>query len=76
MSYKLKYNQPTPYREFYLGIPKPLKSSKLQDFLKKGREHTEENNQEIRENVKNYKENLKVKDFVTEQSVGRQSPEP
>lgn len=69
MSYKLKYNQPTPYREFYLGIPKPLKSSKLQDFLKKGREHTEENNQEIRENVKNYKENLKVKDFVTEPLV-------
>ena len=65
MSYKIKYNQPTSYREFYLGMSKPLKSSKLQDYLKKDRQHTEENNQEIRENVENYKENLKVKDFIT-----------
>jgi len=69
MNYKITFNIPTPYREFYLGITKPLKSSKLQDFLKKDKEHTEENNQEIRENVENYRENLKVKDFVTKPIV-------
>ena len=64
MSYKINYNEPIPYKGFYLNKDRQLKSSTLQDYLKKDRKETEENNQEIRENVENYQENLKVKDYI------------
>ena len=64
MSYEIKFNEPLSYRDFYLNTDRQIKSSKLQDFLKKDREETSENNQEIAENVENYKENLKVVCYI------------
>ena len=64
MSYKIEWNKPKPYKDFYLGLDKPIRSSRAQDLIKKTAEETEVNNQEIRDSIEDYKNNMKIKDFV------------
>ena len=35
MSYKIEWNKPKPYKDFYLQMDKPIRSSRAQDLIKK-----------------------------------------
>lgn len=70
MAYIINYNERKPYRDFYMNIDKPIKSSNLQDFLKKTEEHTQANSDEITLNVGGSLDNLKKENYEPKRKIG------